>query len=299
MHAVMLRHEALPTHPPTPTLPLPITVRAQEIPYPLPDNEEEDRRRLDAGHYALQAYLGGNYIAPLHKLRPGAILDLGTGSGIWALEMAAEFPDAKVLGVDMLPVVARHAPPNCAFEVVNLAQEWPFPPQAFDVIHSRFCLVHLPNAREILVSALASLRPGGLLLLEEGTNALFSRSPDEIPAGIKRFYELYSGIMRARGVDGEVGPKMLDWIRESGACEEVHERILEPPMQPFTKDDSLNCLGEVLKQFLIKGYASMIPRLEGEGVTRDIVDGFVEGVSDPTKKVRGRLNWVWARKKVD
>ncbi|KZT62301.1 hypothetical protein CALCODRAFT_490082 [Calocera cornea HHB12733] len=86
--------------------------------------------------------------------------------------------------------------------------------------------------------ALRSLKPGGHLLLEEGTNMLFPAPGEAIPGGVARFYELYSGIMRARGVDGEVGPKMLDVLRASGLCEELHERVLEPPMQPFTSGAS-------------------------------------------------------------
>lgn len=34
---------------------------------------------------------------------PPAILDIGAGSGRWALDMAKEFPHAEVVGLDLTP----------------------------------------------------------------------------------------------------------------------------------------------------------------------------------------------------
>lgn len=36
-------------------------------------------------------------------VEPPAILDIGTGSGSWVLDMAKEFPHAEVVGVDLTP----------------------------------------------------------------------------------------------------------------------------------------------------------------------------------------------------
>lgn len=33
-----------------------------------------------------------------------AVLDLGTGKGYWAIEMADEFSRADVIGIDMAPI---------------------------------------------------------------------------------------------------------------------------------------------------------------------------------------------------
>ncbi len=39
------------------------------------------------------------YFAPIDK--PESILDVGTGTGIWAIEMGDDFPDAQILGTDL------------------------------------------------------------------------------------------------------------------------------------------------------------------------------------------------------
>lgn len=43
--------------------------------------------------------LHGNYAAPIGS--PSSILDVGTGTGRWAREMAITFPNANVVGVDV------------------------------------------------------------------------------------------------------------------------------------------------------------------------------------------------------
>ncbi len=47
--------------------------------------------------------MGGNlYLAPI--VDPKTVLDIGTGTGIWAIEMADQYPDATVIGTDLSPV---------------------------------------------------------------------------------------------------------------------------------------------------------------------------------------------------
>lgn len=41
------------------------------------------------------------FLAPINK--PKRILDIGTGTGIWAIEMGDEFPDAQIIGTDLAP----------------------------------------------------------------------------------------------------------------------------------------------------------------------------------------------------
>lgn len=44
------------------------------------------------------------------------ILDIGTGSGIWAREVADKFPHTVVTGVDLYPPPETWVPPNCKLE---------------------------------------------------------------------------------------------------------------------------------------------------------------------------------------
>ena len=40
------------------------------------------------------------FLAPIRE-KPKNILDIGTGTGIWAIEMADAFPDTHIIGTDL------------------------------------------------------------------------------------------------------------------------------------------------------------------------------------------------------
>lgn len=52
-------------------------------------------------------------------LPPNAkVLDIGTSSGIWPIDMAKKYPDSTVIGLDISPQqTSRPIPPNCSFVV--------------------------------------------------------------------------------------------------------------------------------------------------------------------------------------
>lgn len=59
--------------------------------------------RLDIKHHVMMLLCGGHlHLAPLPS--PGRILDIGTGSGIWAMQMAEQYPESMVIGTDLSPV---------------------------------------------------------------------------------------------------------------------------------------------------------------------------------------------------
>jgi len=60
---------------------------------------------------ALQLYDGRLHLAPLKD--PQRVLDIGTGTGIWAIDMADTYPSAEVIGIDL-----RHAACSLALSAV-------------------------------------------------------------------------------------------------------------------------------------------------------------------------------------
>lgn len=65
-------------------------------------NDESEQDRLDLSHGMFKLIMRDKlYLAPISK--PSRILDIGTGTGIWAIEMGDEFPDADIIGTDLSP----------------------------------------------------------------------------------------------------------------------------------------------------------------------------------------------------
>jgi SAM-dependent methyltransferase len=143
------------------------------VPYMLPKDMEEVGR-LDFQHYMLRYALRGNYAAPIGE--PNAILDVGTGTGRWAAELAELFPAARVTGVDIAPPAAMEGsapmrmPSNYAFVAANVLEGLPFPDASFDFVHQRLLYAALPADRwQAVVNELVRVtRPGGWIELVEG-----------------------------------------------------------------------------------------------------------------------------------
>jgi methylase of polypeptide subunit release factors len=58
-------------------------------------------RSLDLHHEIFLRMLSGRlHDAPIGK-QPQRILDIGTGTGIWAIDMADTYPSAEVIGTDL------------------------------------------------------------------------------------------------------------------------------------------------------------------------------------------------------
>ena len=98
-------------------------------------NDEQEQERLDLIHRMFLISAGEKlFFAPVKD--PKRILDLGTGTGIWAVEVAEEFPDATVIGNDLSAIQPKWVPPNLSFEIDDIESEWNYSAK-FDLIHTR------------------------------------------------------------------------------------------------------------------------------------------------------------------
>src|SRR5947209_3011043 len=99
--------------------------------YGLPIDESE-LDRCDLQHCKLKLCLNGKFhLAPIVEA-PQEILDLGTGSGIWAIDMADKHSSAEVIGTDIAAVQPSWVPQNCRFEVEDAENDWPYAKDSFD-----------------------------------------------------------------------------------------------------------------------------------------------------------------------
>lgn len=134
--------------------------------YMFPDDEQE-QDRLDIKYASLQLVLSDKVIfAPLEN--PHQILDIGTGTGIWAIDAGEQFPSAtgmfclcshrsqlikSVTATDLSPIQPTwwakfcssslsltncdRVPPNVKFEIDDAEQTWTWRENFFDLVHMR------------------------------------------------------------------------------------------------------------------------------------------------------------------
>jgi SAM-dependent methyltransferase len=154
-------------------------------PYLLPKDLGETNR-LDFQHYMLRYALRGNYAAPLDN--PRSILDVGAGTGRWAMDLALQFPNSRVFGMDLRPpAVDRESTPaprptNYTFVPGNILEQAPFPDDSFDFVHQRFLTLAIPAAKwpGVVTELLRITRRGGWVELVETTTPLGAPAIDQM-----------------------------------------------------------------------------------------------------------------------
>ncbi|MET9217527.1 methyltransferase domain-containing protein [Streptomyces sp. NPDC003300] len=145
-------------------------------------------------------------------------LEAGAGGGSVALWLADRTaPGGSVLATDIKP---EHIPARPGLEQRrhDIVRD-PLPDAAFDLVHSRLVLTHLPQRRAVLGRLLRALRPGGHLQLEEFDidYAPVLLAPDErTRAGYEAFRAAKGRVLRAAGADPAWGRTCAADLRAAG-----------------------------------------------------------------------------------
>jgi ubiquinone/menaquinone biosynthesis C-methylase UbiE len=184
-------------------------------------SDDQEINRLDFQHYMLRFALRGNYAAPISQ--PASILDVGGGTGRWAMEMAQLFPNANVVNTDLVPPKsnegapslgsgAERIPDNYAFVQGNVLEGLPFADNSFDFVHVRLLLFAISKdkwpavAREVL----RVTRPSGWVeSVETGPQRNGGPAMDMLVQWITE------ASMR-RGVDPLLGPQIVKYYANAG-----------------------------------------------------------------------------------
>jgi SAM-dependent methyltransferase len=142
--------------------------------YILPNDEDENYRLDIQNHHFLLTFDGRQHFAPGANTAK-RVLDVGTGTGIWAIEFADDYPAAQVIGVDLSPIQPDFVPPNCRFEIDDLEKEWTWS-QSFDYIFSRMMVGSFADWDSYVSQAHNHLEPGGWI---EMVDCLFPIESDD------------------------------------------------------------------------------------------------------------------------
>ncbi|RBR24860.1 uncharacterized protein FIESC28_02350 [Fusarium coffeatum] len=125
--------------------------------------DETSQEAMDINHQVLTLLMGDKlYLAPISENIQAAV-DIGTGTGIWAIEFADMFPHASVVGTDLAPIQPSWVPPNLEFQIDDCTQEWTFQPESLDYVHIRWMLGSIMDWTALFQQAYRALKPGGYI----------------------------------------------------------------------------------------------------------------------------------------
>lgn len=230
-------------------------------PYMLP-NTLEEAKRLDLQHFILQQALRGNVIAPIgapqqigdeqppgqwtnyllsqimqtHREiaphQPHHILDIGCGTGRWAIELARQFDQATVVGIDIVPPERPFTdelplPTNYHFQLGNILQGLPFPAGSFDYVHMRIMGLGIPADQWLtVINELARLTaPGGWI------ESVECGLPTDGGPALQRCIGAFTQILTARGIDLARTRTLDDCFRRAQPpLAAVQSRVVDIPL---------------------------------------------------------------------
>ncbi|KAK4635790.1 Methyltransferase pytC [Fulvia fulva] len=205
-------------------------------------NDEEELNRMDIEHHNQKLQLDGKlHLCPLHD--PKEVLDLGTGTGIWCIDMADEYPDCQVLGTDLSPVQPSWAPPNCRFEVDDFEQDWTFGHNRFDMIHGRFLMGSITSHAELYKKIYNALKPGGYFELAEMECGTFC--DDETVPADSDSNKWWMWLEEAFAKIGKPIPKIDEFpkLLEGAGFVDVVSEMKKRPVNDWPKDPRMKEIG--------------------------------------------------------
>ncbi|SAL98332.1 hypothetical protein [Absidia glauca] len=217
------------------------------------DFKEFDRWQRQ--HYLLKSARKANAWAPFDTTTKGAvIIDVGTGNGIWALEMANQYPTVQVLGLDrLLPNDQQNGPDNLRFVQTDVTESWPMSDNAVDFIFQRSMsdAVKQVEWAPLLAEMYRVLKPGGYIELIE--NDSWRHNPGPVQQAFDAFIQEQC---KTTGMDFQLTDSLDTLVKDAG-FEEIDKKTMDIPLGEWPADQELKQFGFINKEAhkaLLKNY---------------------------------------------
>lgn len=220
-------------------------------------NDDEEQTRLAITHQAFLLVLEGKLT--LSRVSPGVtrILDIGAGSGDWAIAMSEKFPRAEIIATDISAFQFNEVPPNVFCEVDDAQEEWTYS-ELFDFIHIRGLSGAFKDWSAIYTSVWKHLRPGGFLEVSDfGFISVKSSVPDS-------YVSAFNGACQSAAEKAGT-PMGLDHLRkpviEAAGLSVVQSRAIDVPLGTWSPDRRKALAGKMALVSTLEGLEATSLRL--------------------------------------
>ncbi|OHW98485.1 methyltransferase domain-containing protein [Colletotrichum incanum] len=251
-------------------------------------NDESEMDRLDMCHTLQVKTVGGRlFLAPLNEAKTHRILDVGTGTGIWAMEMGDLFPNAEILGNDLSAIQPdwqdlsqRHR----TEKIDDVESEW-VNDHKYDFIFSRYMNGSLADWPTYMNRVYENLNPGGWAEFQDWSFMVYSDDGSTEGTDLMRWTNLFMDACKAFGRDGQIGPKLEGLVRDNTGLINIHHQPYRIPIGPWAKDPHLKDIGMCELIQLLDGLEGFSLRLlcGALGWTKEEVVVLLAGVRNELK----------------
>ncbi|KAF9872946.1 UMTA methyltransferase [Colletotrichum karsti] len=228
--------------------------------YVLP-NDEVEMERLDMAHALMVRSIGSRlYLAPLKKDEVHRILDIGTGTGIWAVEIGDIFGHAEVIGNDLSPIQPEWTPPNVKFVIDDVESDW-VGHEKYDFIMCRYMACSILDWPKLVENIYDNLKPGGWAEFQDMSTEYYS--DDGSYTDKHATWAWNKSFLKACNILGRdpcPGPKLEGWVKSAGFTNVFHRRY-KAPMGPWAADPVYKDIGMLNLAQLLEGLEAFSLRL--------------------------------------
>ena len=191
---------------------------AENTDYLLDNADPRAERRFDALGDLFDARTI-EYLTALGVTRGWSCWEVGAGGGsIAEWLVGAVAPTGSVLATDLdLRRLSATAVPGLTATRHDVVHD-EIPTGAYDLVHARLLLVHLPERERVLDSLVRSLRPGGWVVIEDFDNMFLdvgcAATPEQ--AVVRKVALAFKRLLQDRGADLAYARRLPDLLRARG-----------------------------------------------------------------------------------
>ncbi|KAH9886678.1 S-adenosyl-L-methionine-dependent methyltransferase [Cubamyces lactineus] len=234
-------------------------------PYPLPVDADEQQRQNGLNRL-LRKLIGDLSVGPVRELLTFAtgeqrrVVDLGTGTGQWVLDMAREFPHVRFYGVDIVPIATRYPPRNVIFELHDIMEPFRYASGTIDMVHARSISMAIRDYRALLQEVGRILRRGGLFVSCEWSRVPAMADGSDITLRAPRTHDFFAAVrdtlQMSRGITS-VARHIPHFLEETRQFTNIEAKRFHAPIGDWPSDPEMKAMGREFREMMIVYARSM------------------------------------------
>ncbi|KAK8106595.1 S-adenosyl-L-methionine-dependent methyltransferase [Apiospora kogelbergensis] len=212
-----------------------------------------EQDRLDFQHTMMTSILGGKLaMAPIRET-PKRVMDVATGTEVWALEFARANPGSYVVGTDLSKIQPEP-------EIVT----------------------GIRDQKKIFQQVYDHLVPGGWIEIQDGTMELDGVGVED--SHIRKWFDFCTAGATAKGFDVRKAKNYDNWLKDIGFTE-IHAQRFEVPCSPWPKDPHAAHIGAYQQRNMhdgLRGVSYLL--LRNAGMSPEEIEEFVQATKQELRK---------------